>query len=103
MLPWEWHIGDGHYCSVGNFLTPYRGIPGKMLSDDQHMTNTIISHYRARIEHINGFVKQHAIFSTKYRGGIQILAKCIDITIHTTNVHLNAFPRYAPYGPWSHI
>jgi len=88
LLPWEWWIGDGAYISQKQFLYPHRVPPNGSLTAEQILTNTIISHYRARVEHINHLFEQHGVFRGKFRGGIALLSSAFYVIAHTTNIEL---------------
>jgi hypothetical protein len=117
--PWEWWLGgtdppspklmaplpislcsDGHYIACKNILTPWR--KDRKLSDDEAYANTIISFYRARVEHINGAFVRHNLFRGVYRGGIHILHDVVQVTAHMTAASIRQAPRYTPVGPWPH-
>ncbi len=128
LLPWEQWIGDGAYIANAQFITPYRKPNNGVLSPDQVFVNDIISHYRARVEHINHLMEFHAVLQGmnihiivfnmtyvqefiyhsicytlgKFRGGVGLLSDCYRVIAHTTNIHLRAHPRYPPFGSWPH-
>jgi hypothetical protein len=90
------------YISQQQFLFPYRKPPHSNLTPHQEYVNSIISHYHARIEHINHLFEQHGIFRGTFRGGVALLSDAFYVIAHTTNMVLRAENRYPGFGPWSH-
>lgn len=83
-------------------LAPYRVPPNGELSPDKIYVNSIIAHYRARVEHINHLFEQHGIFRGTFRGGVALMTDALYVIAHTTNIVLRSNPRYPEYGTWSH-
>jgi hypothetical protein len=103
LRPWEWWIGDGAYIANEQFLSPFRNPVNGQLPIHNLYVNAIISHYRARVEHINHLFEMHAVFAGRFRGGISLLSDSYFVIAHTTNIGLRRNWRYPAYGPWSHI
>lgn len=97
---WEWWLGDGHYSTCRNMLTPWR--KDRVLSEDEMLANTIISFYRARVEHVNAVLVNHNMFRGVYRGGIHVLEAAVAVTAHMSAAHLRKNIRYPLVGPWPH-
>jgi len=99
LKPWERLLGDGHFTVCPGVLSPYR----KPLSTHNEATfNAVLSFYRSRVEHVIGYLKRHAMFSTPFRGNIGVLSKSMKLAAHTSNVRLKSHARYRPVGPWPH-
>ncbi len=103
LLPWEWWLGDGAYIAEPQIVSLYRKPVGGALLPYQQVVNDIISHYRARVEHINHLIESHAIFKEAFCGGVDLLSDAFFVVVHTTNIHLCACPRYPSFGNWSHF
>eukprot|EP01116_Phalansterium_solitarium_P014366 TRINITY_DN31_c0_g1_i10.p1 TRINITY_DN31_c0_g1~~TRINITY_DN31_c0_g1_i10.p1 ORF type:complete len:315 (+),score=6.55 TRINITY_DN31_c0_g1_i10:577-1521(+) len=101
LVPGEWIIADGVFKSIPQMFTPH-----PMPEDDETgrliRWNNILAHYRARVEHINRVVKYHRMFQS-FRSDVSVLEAAMKITVHLSNIELQRFPRYWPYGPWSHF
>lgn len=97
----EFWIGDGHYSSLPWVISPFKRT--RPLTYHELMTNQIISHYRARVEHVNAKIKKHTLFQTPYRGTIETLDTLLKITMHTTSVWTKMYIAYPPFGPWDHF
>jgi hypothetical protein len=102
VLDWEYLLGDGHYGSLSEYITPHTQPQHGHLSNSQYLENTMIAHYRSRIEHVNAAFKCHKMMQVDFRGGIQLLNDVMHVTAHTTNVVLHKYLRYTPVGPWEH-
>ena len=75
----EFGLGDGHYSSVGNFVTHRLG--------QGSIGNVMIQLYRARIEHVNSKVfKAHALFEKTWTGSLDLFCALVKIAIHAANV-----------------
>jgi hypothetical protein len=99
--PHELILGDGHYISCPQVITPIR--KNQIQDDDDIAFNVVIQNYRARVEHVIGFVTHHACFKTAWRGGINTLCNVLSVSINTSNVVLKARPHYQAIGPWGHF
>jgi hypothetical protein len=102
-LPWEWGLGDGHYCACANMLTPFRRPRHGHLPAEEAYFNEILSHYRSRVEHINSYIERHKMFQEVYRGSDSLLASAMTVTLQTTNIKLRRCLRYPAWGPHSHL
>jgi len=96
----EWVLADGVYSGIPHMLTPAENdVTGQAIR-----YNRTLSHYRARIEHINHLIKHHAMLNgTVHCKDVEVLAAAFYVTVSLTNVELKRYPRYWPYGPWSHF
>jgi hypothetical protein len=95
MQPQEWFLGDHHYTVpqvMHGYIRPRLGT----LSYDEIFFNTILSHYRSRVEHTNAVLKRHRIFQMVFRGSLSTLTQILQIVAHTTNVLLKQRIRYPP-------
>lgn len=101
--PWELHLGDGHFSHLPHVIGPYKKPRNGEFSAQQKLTNQIISHYRSRVEHINRRFNCHAVFHSKWRGGVELLSNIAHITANTTNIVLHWRIAYPPVGPWPHF
>jgi hypothetical protein len=101
-LPWEYLLGDGHYGSLSEYITPHTQPQHGSLSDFQYLENVVIAHYRSRVEHVNRRLKCHKMMQVDFRGGIQLLHDVNHVTAHTTNIVLSKYLAYMPVGPWEH-
>jgi hypothetical protein len=101
MMPEEWFLGDHHY-TVPQIMHGYVSPPDANLTWDEHLCNTVISHYRSRVEHVNAIFKRHEVFKVCFRGTEETLNLILQITAHTTNILLKKRIRYPPHGPWAH-
>jgi hypothetical protein len=81
-------------------ITPFR--KDQALSDDEHLFNATLSFYRARVEHINGFIVRHGMFRNRFRGYPELLTDAIHTTAQMTSIYLHRYPRYPPHvgAPW---
>jgi hypothetical protein len=103
LLPWEWGLGDGAFKANRHILVKYIQPDDGLLTEQQVYFNTIFNYWRLRVEHIIGEVKNHDMLRGVFRGSIDLLQACVDITVHLTNVKLKfALPRYETCGPWGH-
>jgi hypothetical protein len=102
VLDWEYLLGDGHYGCLPEYIAPHTQPNNGTLSNAQYFDNTVIAHYRSRVEHINRRFKCHKMLQVDFRGGIQLLNDVAHVTAHTTNVMLCKYPMYTPVGPWEH-
>lgn len=100
MNPWELLLGDGHYIKLDQVLTPFRR--HHVLSKQEIIFNSILSFYRARVEHCIRRVKAHSMFDQVYRGSWEVIDWAIKVIVHTTNVECRFRPKYAFVGPWWH-
>jgi len=100
---WEWIIGDGAYVAEAQMLTPFRHKNKQPLNNEEIYFNALLSHYRARVEHVNAILKSHGIFQGNFRSSINLLTIVVRVLLQFSNVHLKMFPKYEPYGNWSHI
>ena len=91
---------DGHYSACHNILTPW--CKDHRLTAEEALANTIISFYRARVEHINAVLVCHNMFRMVYRGSIPVLSNAVTVTAHMSAAHLRRNIRYTPVGPWPH-
>ncbi len=66
------------------------------------MANTIISFYRAHVEHINTMLVAHNMFCMVYHGGVSVLSDAVTVTAHMTAAHLCQNICYTPVGHWAH-
>lgn len=94
-------MGDGHFTE-DQFLIPVRKRKGQRMPEWAEYFNTVLAHYRARIEHVNAIFDRHAIFQTDYRGSYEFLDAIMHVNAHCTNIVLSRNPRYPPCGPWWH-
>lgn len=114
---WEMVLGDGHYSSIPNFITPfkkprngnlfkfYKGLLIFLgsLNQQQKQFNKVLSHYRARVEHTNWEIQCHGMFRQIYRGSYEVLNSSLSIIINTINVKRKREIKYNKVGPWSHF
>ena len=100
--PSELGVGDGAYVACKQMLCPHRRPPKGALTEDQLLTNTVISHYRARVEHKNKLLERHNILG-KFRGGLELLMDAAHVQAQTENVDAKLHLRYPPVGPWKHF
>jgi len=84
LKPWELLLGDGHYSSCSQFITPVKETHWHTKEEIDHNIQT--AHYRARIEHVNHLFKAHGVFRTPFRGQADTLQAIVKITAHTTAV-----------------
>jgi len=103
MRPWEFLLADGAYIAEPELLTPWKLPNGGHLALQQYVDNAIISHYRARVEHINAVFESHNCFQYKFRGGLDLLKDCIAVTSNILNIQAHLRLRYEPVGPWAHF
>jgi len=96
-------LGDQHFCTCRNFLTPYRAPNHGNLCTEYLLFNAVLSHYRARIEHINAVLECHSILKETFRGDIDTIKIAAKILAHTINVEQCRYLKYQPYGPWPHF
>ncbi len=102
--PEELVLGDKAYIAEPQVLVPHRFPPNLHLLYHQYVTNRILSHYRARVEHSNARLKKHKILSGKYRGKTMEMLSFAGITIaNISNVHQRNHLSYEPYGPHPHF
>lgn len=99
----EYLLGDGHYTSLPFIVGPYSQPPNGVLTPQESLANTIVAHYRARIEHQNAKIEKHYMFRTAFRSSLEVLTDALYVTAHTTNVYNYFYPSYPPYGPWPHF
>jgi len=99
----EWILGDGAYVAEAQILSPFRRSPNQSLTEEQLFFNLLISHYRARVEHINSLLKFHGIYQGNFRSSVDLLVIAVRIHLHFISVQLKMFPRYQPYGNWPHF
>jgi len=90
------------YISQQQFLFPYRKPAHGNLTPHQEFVNSIISHYRAWIEHINHLFEQHGIFKGTFCDGVALLSDAFYVIAHTTNMVLRTENKYPTFGPWCH-
>jgi len=100
--PWECLLGDGHYTCLRFIIGPYRQPVTGNLTPQQVEANTVISHYRARVEHVNAKIEKHSLFQMKFRGGFRLMSDAVRITLHTTAVWTHLYPPHLPIGSWPH-
>ena len=106
--PWELNIGDGHFSTVDNFITPVQAIGGRILTPLEHTWNGWLQMPRSRIEHVNTVIKNHRMFKGEpYRGWVRSLKLFVNISIHGAAAELRARAlrdgdRYRGFGPWAH-
>jgi hypothetical protein len=105
---WELNLGDCHFSTCAQFLTPAQAVAGRVLTPVETTWNNMLQMPRARIEHINRVIKNHMMFSGQpYRGWVRNLKVFVNISIHAAAVELRnrareSGPRYAGFGPWAH-
>jgi len=99
---WEYKLGDGHYSHLPYFMTPFREQHNRQLSLWHYYMNSMVTHYRSRIEHVNCRIEKHNVFRTPFRGNVTLLADIIKVVVHTTNIFTRMYPPYETCGPWSH-
>jgi DDE superfamily endonuclease len=73
ILSWEWWLGDGAYVAEPQVLSPCCKPKGRRLTARELELNAIISHYRARVKHVNHLMESHAILKNVFRGGLSLL------------------------------
>jgi len=100
--PWECLLGDGHYTCLRCIVGPHKQPAVGRLSPEQFEANAVISHYRARVEHVNSKIEKHVIFQTTFRGGFRLLCAAVRITLHTTALWTYFYPPHLPIGSWPH-
>lgn len=100
----ELFIGDCHFSTFPNCITPIKKPPQGNLTGEELQWNACIQLVRARIEHVNSVIKGHAMFKQAFRGTCTRLNELTNITLHATAVLQNLRPpRYAGYGPLPHF
>ena len=99
----EYLLGDGHYGIIPHIITTTSYPANGHISDLEYIQNTLISHYRSRVEHINRLVESHGLFKQHFRGGLEILSSAIRVTLQFTNIECCRYLRYRPVGPWKHF
>jgi hypothetical protein len=103
VLPGEYGLGDGHFSSLDFMVTPPQQPPGGHMTDNEYYVAAVISHYRARVEHINARIDSHAIFQSDWRHSVYLLNDVVTVTTHATAFLSYQHVRYPPYGNWSHF
>jgi hypothetical protein len=72
------------------------------MSDYEYLQYAFISHYCARIKHLNHQFNCHQVFQTKFRGSLQSLYDIVHVSAHTLNIELLQSPKYPLIGLWLH-
>lgn len=84
----EFVLADGAYTSSAHVVAPYRMNRVGGMGVQEHLVNSLIQLYRARVEHIIGVITAHAFFRTPARMGIDTIEACIKISLHATAMQL---------------
>lgn len=66
------------------------------------MFNKTLSHFRARVEHLNWEVQCHAMFRQVYRGSYDVLSQSLEVMMHTINIKKKKYIKYESWGDWPH-
>ena len=107
--PWRlikgWGLGDGAYGNRPRLVIPCRKTNGNLsAAGDQY--NQIHSFFRARSEHVFGFLWHFALIRQPWTGQAEVgaskLFDRVKVLINFSNFYFKRCVRYEPYGPWSH-
>lgn len=93
-------LEDGHFSTCPQIVVPY--CRNQIRTMSQQFFNHLIAFYRARVEHINGYIVRHNMWRCVYRGHIANLCSAMTITMHMSNVVLKTKIRYHLIGPYRH-
>ena len=103
VLPGEYGLGDGHYSCLDFMVCPPKEPPNRHMTDEEYMLAATISHYRARIEHLNARIDCHRMFQHDFRCSFYILEAVTAITTNATEFLSYKHVWYPPFGNWSHF
>ena len=104
---WEMRIGDGHFSTALNFITPPKRLPGKPLTEGEVEVYNAIQLVRAQVEKGMRQMKLFAMFQVPYRGSWRNFQMYYKVGVHlrARDIYITAddgFPFGPGYGPFLH-
>jgi hypothetical protein len=104
---WEMRIGDCHFSTALNFISPPKKMPNQPLTDGQYEVYNAIQLVRAQVEKGMRQMKLFGMFQTPYRGSWRNFQTYFKIGAHlrARDMYIQAdagFPFAVGYGPFPH-